>query len=275
MCISKQRKKIYNFFQASKSCQNFFFAPENKERYSGYYTSMYLIADTHEGLVSHRKKGFSTDNFIAYIEFWGVMQAIFIQQDAIAELYWSTTGCKLETSLLKKRQAIRTLRNTCAGHPAKKDQPKKTPLTRTFMGRDFGDYNNFHYEQWQSPDKISHPQVQLGNLIEEYEFEAPFKYADTLGAAVEYFGVKGIGTDLIQSLQYQVDNLDMSVSLNENYTAKPILLKAQEDIHVEEQGETYQGKTLLELRKIGKEKGLKGIFKFNKHDLIQVLIDNY
>ncbi len=172
MDIEEHRSSIYDFFQASKKCQNFFYLPENEERYSGYYTSMYLIQDTAEGIAAHREKGFSDNPLLSYIEFWGVMQAIFIQQNAISELYQSITNCKLESKLLRNWQAIRELRNKCAGHPSKKDRPKNTPLTRTFMGRDFGDYDGLKYEQWQSPNDITHPVIDLGKHIDAYEDEA-------------------------------------------------------------------------------------------------------
>lgn len=171
MCISETREQIYNHFQASKKCQEFFLASENEERYSGYYTSMYLIQDTHEGLGAHKSKGFSENPLLAYIEIWGVMQAIFIQQDSISELYQTITDCALDTTHLKKWQELRALRNICAGHPAKKDRPQNNPLIRTFMSRDFGNYSKFTYEKWESPDKISHPRVELLKLIAAYECE--------------------------------------------------------------------------------------------------------
>ena len=172
MCLGEARSAIYDHFHASQKCQKYFFSPENAERYSGYYTSMYLIQDTHEGMSAHKAKGFSQDPLIAYIEFWGVMQAVYVQQDAISELYQAITGCILETALLKRWQGLRMLRNICAGHPAKIDRPIKSPLSRTFMGRNFGNYNTFTYEKWESPDKITHPRMQLSALIGAYEDEA-------------------------------------------------------------------------------------------------------
>lgn len=41
------------------------------------------------------KKGFSEDPHEAYLKFWGVMQAIIIQQDSICELYWAINDEKL------------------------------------------------------------------------------------------------------------------------------------------------------------------------------------
>jgi len=180
--FAKIREQIYNYFHGNEACQNFFFDEAQEERYAAYYTSMYLLQDTTESIFVHRKKGFSNDPHKAYIEFWGIMQAIIIQQDSICELHEAVTGSKLDTKSLVSWQALRTLRNTCAGHPAKKDRPKSKPLTRTFMGRNFGGYSLLTYEKWEKPKSkspsrsplanISHLQVELGNLMDAYEKEA-------------------------------------------------------------------------------------------------------
>lgn len=170
--VATRRDEIYNYFHGSTSCQHFFFAASQEERYSAYYTSMYLLQDTTESLIVHRYKDFSSDPFEAYIEFWGVMQALFIQQDSISELHEAVIGSALNRRNLVSWNELRNLRNTCAGHPVKKDRPKKSPLSRTFMGRSFGNYSAVTYEQWQSDRIISHPVVDLGSLIDSYATEA-------------------------------------------------------------------------------------------------------
>ena len=178
--IATRRDEIYNYFHGNASCQQFFFAAAQDERYAAYYTSMYLLQDTTESLMAHRAKGFSSDPFEAYIEFWGVMQALFIQQDSMSELHEAVTGGTLDTINLSSWQSLRTLRNTCAGHPAKKDRPKTSLLSRTLMGRGFGDYSAVTYEQWQSGSSISHPTVDLGALIDSYATEAESQLAVVL-----------------------------------------------------------------------------------------------
>lgn len=170
--IIDYRHRIYDYFHHNKKCQQFFFDALHEEKYSAYYTSMYLLQDTSESLLSHRKKGFSSDPLQAYIEFWGVMQALIIQQDAILELYKAVSGKEHCTTALKSWQALRELRNVCAGHPARKNRPKGFPLTRTFMGRDFGGYSVITYEQWQAGSGINHPEVPFGSLIDEYAKDA-------------------------------------------------------------------------------------------------------
>jgi len=180
--IAELRENIYDYFHGNDAFQNFFFDDSQEERYAAYYTSMYLLLDTTESLYVHRKRGFSKDSHEAYIEFWGIMQAIIIQQDSIVELYKAVTASELDTTSLTSWQELRFLRNTCAGHPAKRDRPKSKPLTRTFMGRNFGGYSSLTYETWEKPTakshsssplaNISHPPVELGNLIDSYEKEA-------------------------------------------------------------------------------------------------------
>lgn len=180
--LSEIRENIYEYFHGNDSCQKFFFDDAQEERYAAYYTSMYLLQDTIESMLVHREKGFSNDPHEAYIEFWGIMQAIIIQQDSICELHEAVTGSVFNTMQLPSWKKLRFLRNTCAGHPAKRDRPKSEPLTRTFMGRNFGDYSLLHYEKWEKKkskrssknplENISHPQVELGKLIDAYEIEA-------------------------------------------------------------------------------------------------------
>src|SRR5208283_2330368 len=69
------RSKIYDQFHGSKAGPEHFFKDENAEAFAAYYTSMYLIQDTGESVAAHMKRGFSSDPWSAYIEFWGVMQA--------------------------------------------------------------------------------------------------------------------------------------------------------------------------------------------------------
>jgi hypothetical protein len=167
------RSNIYDQFHGSNAGQEYFFKDDNAEAYAAYYTAMYLIQDTGESVQSHMKRGFSSDPQLAYIEFWGVMQAIFIQQDAIAELYEAVIGSKLQPA--KKGSdwlKIRDIRNRCAGHPANRN--KGVPATqRTFMGRRFGDYNRIQYELWEAGDRkqVSHPEFNLSAMIKAYDDE--------------------------------------------------------------------------------------------------------
>lgn len=170
------REVIYDHFQDSQRKSQRFCGFCSDDDYAAYYTSMYLIQDTHEALLVHRDSGFSQDPVLAYLEYWGVMQAVFIQQDAICELFGAITGMAIKSnSITGAWEEVRRLRNATAGHPAHTGQSK----TRAFMGRSFGSYDELQYE-CRSIDAehddplacISHPVIDLGRLLDRYQRQA-------------------------------------------------------------------------------------------------------
>jgi|SRR5271169_9664 len=170
--VLQVRSKIYDQFHHSAAGPDFFFKDEHADEYAAYYTSMYLIQDTGEAVWKHLRRGFSGDPLTAYLEFWGVMQALTIQQDAVRELHNAVVGSFPVTSTLSGWQAIRDTRNLCAGHPAKRSVG--VPKTqRAFMGRDFGQYRNIEYELWEvGSAHPTHPSFDLRKMIDDYELEA-------------------------------------------------------------------------------------------------------
>lgn len=176
--VLKRREEIYDYFHASQTCQQHFLDPAREEEYVAYYTSMYLLQDSTESLSWHRGQGFAQEPFQAYLEFWGVMQAVTIQQDSIAEIFEVITGNKLESKTLLSWSEIRSIRNTCAGHPAKRNLPKRVPPTRSFMGRTFGGYESFRYERWEQGVGTTFPDVKLAALLDAYALEAEAKLVE-------------------------------------------------------------------------------------------------
>lgn len=170
--IAVCRTKVYDYFQANASRHKFFDDAEHEEKSVAYRNSMYLLQDSTESLGQHRKKGFSKNPLEAYLEFWGLMQALIIQQDSIAEIFEVLTGSKLDSKFLRSWTELRTLRNICAGHPVKKNFPKSSLPIRSFMGRSFGNYDCFTYERGEKGGARTHPRVKLGVLLDSYAGEA-------------------------------------------------------------------------------------------------------
>ncbi len=186
MRVLEARGKIYDYFHKSPEII------KNHNKFAAYYTAMYLIQDTGEALTYHRGQGFSQNPFQAYIEFWGVMQAVYIQQDAILELYRAVTGQKLNIACDSKWMKIRCMRNILAGHPS--NQGETDRIKRTFLGRNFGDYQSIEFETWdeqmeqnfgastsidvgneevsQLLSHVHHGKLKLGDLIDAYDDEA-------------------------------------------------------------------------------------------------------
>jgi hypothetical protein len=170
--ISECRRRLYDHFHGSQSCQSHFFDATHADDYAAYYTAMYLLQDSTEALSAHRERGFASDSFLAYIELWGVMQAINIQQDAIKKLYELLTA-KGFPSYTGKWKEIRDLRVLCAGHPVDKGEARKQPAVRTFAGRHFGDYDEVTLESYREDGRnTEHVKIKLGVLIDAYAREA-------------------------------------------------------------------------------------------------------
>jgi hypothetical protein len=172
--VNRCREEIYDYFQKNEKCQAYFLDPVHDDDHAAYYNSAYLLQDTTESLWYHRQQGFSSSPFSAYLEFWGVMQAVIIQQDAISEMHQVIVGSPLDAraSNLTAWLEIRELRNLCSGHPAKKNRPKNKPIARSFMGRRFGGYEQIAYELWEQGAGTSYPKVRLGALLDRYAQEA-------------------------------------------------------------------------------------------------------
>jgi hypothetical protein len=177
------REAIYSQFHASSAGPAHFFLDSNAEDYAAYYTAMYLIQDTAEAIYTHAKKGFATSSMAAYIEFWGVMQATQIQQDAIVELHRAVLGPRTTLSLGPGWKTLRDFRNLVAGHPANRSYD--VPATqRAFMGRNPYRYEHLTYEKFDAAAArkplptagpfhgITNPVVDLRQMISDYESEA-------------------------------------------------------------------------------------------------------
>jgi hypothetical protein len=182
--VENCRLEIYDYFHMNAKCQKFFSDDANEDSYAAYYNSMYLLQDSTESLLRHRELGFNSDPLLAYLEFWGVMQAVIIQQDSIAELYQIIIEKILDAKKLELDAwfKIRNLRNVCSGHPAKKGIPNRFPLSRTFMGRKFGNYEAITYEQWQQGEGRSYFKINLAEIIDSYAVEAAAQLTDVLSA---------------------------------------------------------------------------------------------
>lgn len=164
------RSAIYDQFHSSSSALSAL--RQRADDFAAYYTSMYLIQDTGEAVQKHMLGDFLSDPLSAYLEFWGVMQAVIIQQDAISELHRVVVGGRPTNNLGSNWSQLRDRRNICAGHPVRRT--RGVPATqRSFMGRSFGKYNRVTYELWDaSTQKPTHPSFNLRQMIEGYDQEA-------------------------------------------------------------------------------------------------------
>lgn len=173
--LLRVRSAIHDHFHSSRIREGYFLQLGRRDCFAQYETAMLLLQDTGEALWTHRCREFSSSAMMAYIEFWGVVQAVIIQQDALVELAASVGAPAVSGGAAWKD--IRNFRNLLVGHPANKTSGSKThgakgPM-RSFMGRQEKTYNELTYELWDGgAEKVSHPRVDLGKMIDAYEAEA-------------------------------------------------------------------------------------------------------
>jgi len=124
------RDKISELWHQSASiwdqAKSFSFA--SADQYLAFCAAKDWLQDTTEVLLLHRRQGFSDDSHKAYLEFWGILQTVFVQQDAIAELDYSFSGNR---GFRRKDKGaawteIRELRNLAVGHPTNKKTPRQS-----------------------------------------------------------------------------------------------------------------------------------------------------
>lgn len=160
------RSAISSQFQNSAGCTKL-----QGDQYAAYASSMSLIQDTGVVVEAHLATDFSSDPMRAYLEFWGVMQTIFIQQDAIHELHLVIAGARPILPPGSAWASLREVKNTCSGQVG--NGCKAAPAAqRTFIGRSFGKYERITYELWEAGGRVRHPTFNLRRMIHDYDNEA-------------------------------------------------------------------------------------------------------
>jgi hypothetical protein len=177
--VLQAQSNIYDQFHGSSALSSNGLQGDD---FAAYNNSMYLVQDTGEAVARHMAGDFSDDPLSAYLEFWGVMQAIIIQQDAISELHRVVVGTLPTIQSGSAWAKLRNTRNLCAGHPANRAHGLPAPQ-RTFMGRSFGKYNKVTYELWDANTQArTHPTFDLRLLINNYDNEASLVLGNVLAA---------------------------------------------------------------------------------------------
>ena len=163
--IISVRKKIYDHvFDSEVNCQ--WSSTATYKDYETFCIAKDTIQDTAEALLTHREKGFVTGvcRRLKYIEYYGVLQAIFMQQDSIQALQCILgKGGKLNLSDYPNWEKIRKMRNITVGHPV--ENMKR-------LNRNQISYNDVSYTTMKQDEPVESVHIDLAELIDAYENEA-------------------------------------------------------------------------------------------------------
>jgi hypothetical protein len=162
--ILAAREKIYDHIEDFSKCG--WHATCSHTDFERYCIAKDTIQDTAEALLVHREQDFVDDVYRRYVEYYGVLQAVYMQQDAIEALFnlFMTPGT-IEFAALPNWQKLRDLRNDTAGHPV----GRLKRLNRGVIAYDCVNY------QWCPDQKVSSwksKDVNLAALLDAYDPEA-------------------------------------------------------------------------------------------------------
>lgn len=180
--ILDQRDRVSDLWHKKNSVwwnqENMGFGSE--DQYFAFCAAKDWIQDTAEALLLHRKTNFSRDPAKAHLEFWGVMQALFVQQDAIRQLWYSLHRSDVLQPRPSKESAweeLRDLRNLAVGHPTNSAQSKVARADRVtarcVTGRQPKSYAQIPLTIYVAGNVESKP-LDLAALIDRYDDEGTF-----------------------------------------------------------------------------------------------------
>jgi hypothetical protein len=135
-------------------------------------------ANAGEALLAHREKGFSSDIYLRYVGYYGVLQAVYMQQDAIQALYSLFMPLRnLDHEKLTYWNKLRGMRNDTVGHPVGRLQR----LNRNQIAYDCVTYMRRPAKDVSS---LLSNNVDLGAFLDEYDKEAS-DLLDAIGCYME------------------------------------------------------------------------------------------
>jgi hypothetical protein len=132
------------------------------------WTAMEIINDAESAMEAHLEHDFPTDTGERYLRIYGVMQALFLQQDALVDLIKAIHPAKeiFPNDVLKD---IREVRNASTGHPTslkRKGQLSAHGIVHNTMSKD-----GFDLLSYPPPDNKVFTHVSVRDLIDKQRAE--------------------------------------------------------------------------------------------------------
>lgn len=144
---------------------------EESNKWNQICSSLDVIDDTLVAIESYTKKEFPEDIGTQYIFVYGILQALFLQQDALRHLSEAFEVEYEEHDLLKE---IRETRNAAVGHPTKfrrKGENYYYHLSRISLnknGFNLLQYNSSKSTEFLNVDILNSIRKQLNTIIDNY-----------------------------------------------------------------------------------------------------------
>lgn len=139
----------------------------NKEHWESFLASKYVFEDSLEGIKYFYKSDGFQNYEDGYIKIYGILQALYLMQDAIMNFYRIIFGKKLDfKKMCPNSDKVRQLRNNISGHPYSDFNKEATYISRITIRKFSFDSIMYSPQDNEYSKETNHEKVNLKNLIE-------------------------------------------------------------------------------------------------------------
>lgn len=123
-----------------------------------------VIGDSELAIAAYLDREFGGSIGEHYLAVYGLLQALFLQQDAVINLE-DSLGIQDTIYNYPRLKEIREVRNASIGHPTKKDRPKSQPTSYHFISRPTLKPDGFQLLSIDNNGKLRFKDVSIPDLI--------------------------------------------------------------------------------------------------------------
>jgi hypothetical protein len=125
-----------------------------------------VVEDSDLAIASFSAGEFPATDGARYLAVYGLLQALFLQQDAVFNICESL-GIPEKLESYPGLKEIREIRNASTGHPTKKERPKSQPTSYHFISRPTLTLNGFELHSSYGDGTIDFKSISIPELIAE------------------------------------------------------------------------------------------------------------
>jgi|SRR3990170_4171017 len=139
---------------------------QNKPLFSQICSSLDVIGDTEQAITAFEAGEFGDSTAGRYLAIYGLLQAIYVQQDAVDNL---CEGLGIPENIKKYPTLlqIREIRNDVVGHPTKRNRPKSNPTSYHHISRSSLGSTSLNIFSFSGNGTSKHRSINILGLVSE------------------------------------------------------------------------------------------------------------
>jgi len=197
---------------------------KNNALWNQLCSSMDVIEDTDLAIESYVNREFEEKTGTLYLAVYGLLQALFIQQNAVIHLIQSLNLGGIDLSSFPKLKTVRNIRNDAIGHPTKREHKK--PISYHYLSRATLNYEGFQLLSFYSNGSHKFKDINITKCIADQNVDIRSilsKIIDSLReeeiAHKEKFKNEKLQEVFPQTTHYYFEKIYESISNPEKYPA--------------------------------------------------------